>query len=476
MDSLKFGTSGLRGLVSDLTGWPSFGYTLAFLRHVRAGDPAGAEQMVFFGRDLRASSPEILEACIAAAHAAGFRAVDCGAVPTPALALAAMHQGCPAVMITGSHIPDDRNGLKFYGRGGEITKADETSIAAEFATIAGTDPRPGLEADGQAAERDALAVFARRYTDFFARDALVGLTIGVFQHSSVARDLLADLVAALGGTAVALGRSNAFVPVDTEAHRPEDVKQIRDWAAKGRFDAIVSTDGDGDRPLVADAEGTILRGDVLGLLTSRALGLTTIVTPVTSSSAVETSGIANKVVRTKVGSPFVIAGMAEAAQAGAEGIVGFEANGGLLLGSAVTRDGRSLPALPTRDSVLPILATLAMTRRRGMDLAALVAELDAGHAAAHRLQDVPQAASGAFLARLAEDAEFRAGFFAPAGTVASVDALDGVRVILDAGPVVHFRASGNAPELRCYVEAGSEAKAAELLAWGLAAAEAEVRG
>ncbi|MEP0510956.1 MAG: phosphomannomutase, partial [Aurantimonas coralicida] len=278
MDSLKFGTSGLRGLVSDLIGWPSFGYTLAFLRHVRDGDRPGAEQMVFFGRDLRASSPEILEACIAAAHAAGFRAVDCGAVPTPALALAAMHQGCPAVMITGSHIPDDRNGLKFYGRGGEITKADETGIAAQFAAIAGADPRPEPEAGGQAAERDALAVFARRYTDFFAPDALAGLTIGVFQHSSVARDLLADLVAALGGTAVALGRSDVFVPVDTEAHRPQDVKQIRDWAAEGRFDAIVSTDGDGDRPLVADAKGTILRGDVLGLLTSRALGLTTIVT------------------------------------------------------------------------------------------------------------------------------------------------------------------------------------------------------
>ena len=31
-------------------------------------------------------------------------------------------------MVTGSHIPDDRNGLKFYSREGEITKADETAI------------------------------------------------------------------------------------------------------------------------------------------------------------------------------------------------------------------------------------------------------------------------------------------------------------------------------------------------------------
>jgi phosphomannomutase len=40
---------------------------------------------------------------------------------------------------------------------------------------------------------------------------------------------------------------------------------------------------------------------------------------------------------------------------------------------------------------------------------------------------------------------------------------------------VHFRASGNAPELRAYVEAASAEKARELLEWGLAAAERQVR-
>ena len=474
MTSLKFGTSGLRGLVTDLVGRPSFTYTLAFLRHVDRQHELGAERLVCIGRDLRASSTEIHRACVAAAESNGFMPLDCGAVPTPALALAALDRNCPAVMITGSHIPDDRNGLKFYGRAGEITKADEAGILAAFAKVEAERLEMPSGPSGTAQRVDALDRFRRRYLDFFAPGALAGLSVGVFQHSSVARDLLVDLLEGLGGKAIPLDRSEAFVPVDTEAHRPEDVARIAEWGGSGDFDAIVSTDGDGDRPLVADQAGRILRGDVLGLLTARALGLRTIVTPVTSSSAIEGSGIADRVVRTKVGSPFVIAGMAEAADAGAAGIVGFEANGGLLLGSPVERDGRRLAALATRDSVLPILSTLVFAKDRGTMLGELAAELKAGHTAAHRLQEVPAERSGAFLGRLASDAAFRDALFAPAGQVAEVNALDGVRVVLSEGAVIHFRASGNAPELRCYVEADNPERAAELLEWGLASAATEV--
>ncbi|KAB0682548.1 phosphomannomutase [Aureimonas leprariae] len=468
MSSLKFGTSGLRGLVTDLVGEPSFRWASAFLAHLDRPDA------VFVGRDLRSSSPQIAADCIAAAQAAGVEAVDCGALPTPALALAAMKAQAPAIMVTGSHIPDDRNGLKFYRAEGEIGKDDEAGILACFAEIERASPAR-TDATSAARTLDALEPYRRRYADFFGGDALSGLRIGVYQHSTVMRDVLVDLIEALGGTAAPLGRADSFIPVDTEAHRPEDVRQIAEWAASGEFDAFVSADGDADRPLVADEHGHILRGDVLGLLTARHLGLRTIVTPVTSSAAVDTSGVASRVVRTKVGSPFVIAGMVEAAARGATDIAGFEANGGFLLYSPIERDGQQLDALPTRDAMLPILSVLAEARAKGASLGALVDGLEAGHAAAHRLQDVPADRSGPFLDRLANDAAWRASFLAPAGVVAEVDALDGVRSVLADGSTVHFRASGNAPELRCYVEAASTEKARELLQWGLAAAEKEVR-
>src|SRR5690349_21818083 len=106
-----FGTSGVRGTVDALTDRLCFAYTAAFLDAV-AGARPGAE--VAIGRDLRPSSPRMVAACAAACEARGLRVVDCGAVPTPALAHLAIQRGIPAIMVTGSHIPFDRNGIKFY--------------------------------------------------------------------------------------------------------------------------------------------------------------------------------------------------------------------------------------------------------------------------------------------------------------------------------------------------------------------------
>src|SRR5690606_40075184 len=74
----------------------------------------------------------------------------------------------------------------------------------------------------------------------------------------VARDLIVRILTELGAETVPLGRSDVFVPVDTEALRPEDIELLSQWAKESRFDAIVSTDGDADRPLIADRKSTRL--------------------------------------------------------------------------------------------------------------------------------------------------------------------------------------------------------------------------
>ena len=95
----KFGTSGLRGLVTELTTELVQDYTRAFLASCQTG---GA---VHVGQDLRPSSPEIARGVLNAVENAGLLAIDCGVLPTPALANSAMAQGHGAIMITGSHIP-----------------------------------------------------------------------------------------------------------------------------------------------------------------------------------------------------------------------------------------------------------------------------------------------------------------------------------------------------------------------------------
>ena len=69
----------------------------------------------------------------------------------------------------------------------------------------------------------------------------------------------------------------------------------------------------------------------------------------------------------------------------------------------------------------------------------------------------------AAIAGLSESETQRAAFFAGMPPVTAVDRTDGLRLTFDGGEVVHLRPSGNAPELRCYAEAATGARAAELV-------------
>ena len=432
----KFGTSGLRGLVVELTPELVAAHVQAFL----VACPVGTG--LYVGRDLRPSSPDIAQMVIDAAVAAGVDVVDCGDAPTPALALAAMNAGAGAVMVTGSHIPADRNGLKFYTPKGEITKADEAGILAALGQV-----RHGMGALTQA---DVGPAYVARYVDAFGADALAGMRIGAYTHSTVGRDLMIAVLQGLGADVVDLGRSDTFIPVDTEAV-PDDIRaQLRAWAPG--LDAIVSMDGDGDRPLLTDAMGEVVPGDVLGQITAQLLGAKTVVTPVSSNTAVSLLGFEN-VISTRIGSPYVIAGMD-----GQGGCVGYEANGGFLLGFAA----HGLAPLMTRDSLLPIIAPLVAAKGQGV--AALVSSQPARFTAADRLQEIPTDVSAALVAKI----DTHPGLLLDGLglTLDHIDRTDGVRMVCrDA--IVHLRPSGNAPELRLYVEADDKARCHALLAQGL---------
>ncbi|MCL6708687.1 phosphomannomutase [Pseudomonas sp. R2.Fl] len=465
----KFGTSGLRGLSSELTGSVSALYATAFARFLLGRSLTRPGAMIAIGRDFRESSPAIASTVIAALRRAGLSPVDCGTVPTPALALYAMEHGAAAIMVTGSHIPADRNGIKFYRPDGEIGKDDEAAITALAEELAG-DPDANAVDAGGAEDRSAAvaALFLDRNKAVLGAGALGGLRIGVYQHSTVARDMFVDVLRHYGAAVTPLGRSEVFIPVDTEAVSPDTLSKIAGWAKEHRLDALVSADGDGDRPLLADENGVPLRGDLLGLIAARFLDAKVVVTPVTSNSGIEAAG-SFEVRRTRVGSPFVIAAMDAALADGRSGVMGFEANGGLMLASEFRVEGRTIGPLPTRDSFLPALAALSLASMRKLPLSRIVDDFSLPVAVADRLENYPTEKSVALMAHLRSSPENLQGFLSPIGTVASTTDIDGLRVTFADGGVIHFRPSGNAPEMRCYVEAGTETEAKELLAKGLAA-------
>nr|WP_272213091.1 hypothetical protein [Marinicella sp. W31]MDC2879035.1 hypothetical protein [Marinicella sp. W31] len=298
--SVKFGTSGLRGLSVDLLGEPSSLYSAAFCRHLEETGLAEKGAPILVGQDYRASSPAIAASCMGAIAASGFTPIDCGALPTPALAFFGQKRNAASLMITGSHIPADRNGIKFYRADGEITKEDEQAISAWAEKLKGSVATG--DAGGEDMSSDALALFGVRCTSILPEDALSGMKIGVYQHSTVARDLFIAVLEHYGADVIPLGFSETFIPVDTEAVAPETVNLLQGWAKEHSLDALVSADGDADRPLVADETGTPLRGDLIGLMTANFLKAKVVVTPVTSNSGIEKNG-SFETVRTRVGSP-----------------------------------------------------------------------------------------------------------------------------------------------------------------------------
>ncbi len=464
-----FGTSGVRGLVDDMTDEICWLYVTAFLQYLTSQSIIQYGDKVGIAGDLRNSTDRIMQSVSAAIVDFGLIPINYGAIPSPAIALYGLDENMTTMMITGSHIPDDRNGIKFNLPTGEMLKVDELAIKAQVVRL----PENKFDAKGMLiAERqlvsiteDASDYYEARFLDFFPTQCLQGLYIGVYQHSSVVRDCLTDLLQKLGATVLPLGRSERFIAVDTEAIRPEDVLLAKQWAEHYSFDCIVSTDGDGDRPLISDEKGDWLRGDVAGSLCARYLDADAVVTPVSSNTSVDKSHFFKRVVRTKIGSPYVIAAMNEL---GTDlNVVGYEANGGFLQANNITKNGKTLSALPTRDAIIVMLSIMMLAKDKQMSISELVDTLPKRFTHSDRLKNFPPALSQQKLGEMIAG-ETVDNFlsiksqFDFAGEPVALDCTDGVRITFENEDIIHLRPSGNAPELRCYTESSTQEQAVSL--------------
>ena len=239
---ITFGTSGARGLVEDFTPDVCAAFALSFAEVMQNKN---AFTTIAIAIDNRPSSYKMAQAISSSLGERGIEVHFFGVIPTPALAYYALQSKIPSIMVTGSHIPFDRNGLKFYGSDGEITKSDEVAILnadVEFNSLVNLPPLIYRD--------EAKSLYIKRNIDVFPSDLLVGKRIGIYEHSSAGRDIYCDIFESLGAEVIALGRSDEFVPIDTEAVSFEDKQLARAWVKEYKLNALFSTDGDGDRPLL----------------------------------------------------------------------------------------------------------------------------------------------------------------------------------------------------------------------------------
>ena len=309
-----FGTDGVRGSANtELTPELVLALGRAVARTITAAT-------FLIGRDTRKSGP-MLQASLGAGLASeGADVVDVGILPTPALAWLSVRRDLPSVVISASHNPFGDNGIKLFGAGG--TKLDEdVELAIEDElhrvldpTVKG--PRP-LEGHGVGTIRSEPGLGAT-YVEYLAGALdgrrLDGLRIVVDSANGSASELAAAVFEQLGAEVVAIGCDPDGTNINAGCGSTS-VDLLSRAVVEHAAQLGLALDGDADRLLAVDGNGTLVDGDSLLALFARDLanrgqlaGNTVVVTVMTNLGfrrAMEQLGIHVK--ETDVGDRHVLA-------------------------------------------------------------------------------------------------------------------------------------------------------------------------
>lgn len=471
--ALKFGTSGLRGLVTEMTDKECYISTTAFLTYLSETDNIEKGSLVAVAGDRRPSTDMVMEAVSAAITDFGCKVANCGKVPTPTLSFFGFQKKIPSIMITGSHIPFDMNGIKFNMPFGEVLKSDEPQILELKEELSSSEKIAKkfdknerlLEKDNLPEETlEAQEMYIKRYTDFLPENCLNGKKIVFYGHSSVGRELLPNILEKLGAEIIKVNYTEEFTPIDTEAIREEDLVLAANWIDKYHPDAVFSTDGDSDRPMLFDEKGQFIRGDILCIFSALYLNANSVSTPVSSNTALEKLEKFENITRTKIGSPYVIEEMNNAVKNNIDRVVSYEANGGFLTSDEIEVDGKYFAPLPTRDALFPIIGAFLLADKQNMTLSELANSMPKRIIYSSSIKGIPTENSNEFIAELSKKTDFSevVELLQLPAKIEKVDFTDGARMYLKNGDIVHLRPSKNSPELRCYSEADSRKHAKEL--------------
>jgi phosphoglucosamine mutase len=316
-----FGTDGVRGVVGEML-------TLDLVERLgRASTTWSGRGRVFVGRDTRGSGPELEAAFARGIVAVGGNAVLGGVLPTPAVALLSLDLG---VVISASHNPPAYNGVKFFDRDGQkLTDAAEEEIEALLDT-------PPVAAPGEI-DRVGVAIdsYLEHVTERFGSD-LSGLRIAVDCANGAYSHSAPRAFTALGAEVVAIGSEPDGSNINLGCGAT-DLSLLQETVRAGSFDLGVAFDGDGDRVLAVDADGTAVDGDQIVAILALHLGVDLVaVTKMTNLGfhrLMADHGI--RVVTTDVGDRYVLEALRREG-----GILGGEQSGHVIcLRDHVTGDG-----------------------------------------------------------------------------------------------------------------------------------------
>jgi len=363
-----FGTDGVRGRANvDLTAELALDLSVA-AAHVlgEAGVFGDHRPVALVGRDPRASGEFLEAAVIAGLASAGVGVVRVGVVPTPGVAyLVAATDADLGVMLSASHNPMPDNGIKIFSRGG--VKLDDALEDAIEERMREPWTRPtGAQVGRVTTDLGAIEGYVAHLVSSLGEDAsLDGLKIVIDTANGAASMSALSAFAAQGAEVVPLHAEPDGLNIN-DGCGSTHMGDLQAAVVEHGADLGIALDGDADRCLAVDHEGTIVDGDQILAILSLALKAQhklvsdTVVATVMSNLGFMQAMKANdiKVDVTKVGDRYVLESM------NANGFaLGGEQSGHVIMSEFAT----------TGDGVLTGLHLAAEVKRAGVPLKDLAA-------------------------------------------------------------------------------------------------------
>ena len=467
MATIKFGTSGWRGIIADdFTFANARLVTRAICEYMSTTDDA-KDAPVIVGYDTRFLGERFAQEAAKEIAYYGFHAVLCNSpVPTPTVAYAIRERkAAGGITFTASHNPPEYNGMKFSTADGapampEITRRieellnlqkDDSQLHAQTGEREGVqpelfDPRPGYLTDLQTKVRfDVIGRAAGRY----AYDPLWGTGRGyldkILRDNGLVVETLHDF------------RDPLFGGAGPDPTGPNRLDSLRETVIKNKYTLGLATDGDSDRFGIVDADGSFITANQLIALLFDYL--------------VESRGWTGGVARSFSTSHLVDRIAAVRGLPVYETPIGFKYIAEYIIQDKIIIGGEESAGLtikghvPEKDGVLACLLAAESVASRGASLGeqlealyARVGRLESGRASVPLTPDM-QTSLTEKLKREPREIDGR--------RVVRINRLDGVKFIFENDSWLLLRPSGTEPLVRIYAEAETPLDVQKLLGQGL---------
>ncbi|WP_180901319.1 phosphoglucosamine mutase [Martelella soudanensis] len=355
-----FGTDGIRGQSNVFPMTPDLAMRvgIAVGTIFRRGDHT---HRVVIGKDTRLSGYMLENALVAGFTAAGLNVYLLGPIPTPAVAMLTRSlRADVGVMISASHNPFADNGIKLFGPDG-YKMSDEIEARIE-ALLDRDNFHAQLARSNEIGRASRVDGDIYRYIEFVKRTlprdvTLHGLRVVVDCANGAAYKAAPTALWELGADVVAIGTEPDGLNINKECGSTYP-RTLQEKVHEVRADIGIALDGDADRVIIVDEQGSVIDGDQLmaviagNLVEDKELKGGGVVATVMSNLGLERhlNGMNLDLVRTKVGDRYVVEHMRKNGYN-----VGGEQSGHIVLSDFGT----------TGDGLVAALQVLAAVKRAG---------------------------------------------------------------------------------------------------------------